>query len=149
VVSSRDLLHGEITEKIIGAFYQVVYELGVGFLESVYERAMVLLLRELGLKAERQVRILVYFRGTVVGDYRADLLVEGVVIVEFKVARIIDPAHEAQFHNHLHACPVEVGLLLRIDEKPEVRRVILTNDRKHHLAGAGPWATVLAERGSE
>ena len=139
----QNLLHGDVTEKVIGAFYQVVYELGPGFLESVYEKAMVILLRELGLEVERQVRILVYFRGIVVGDYRADLLIEKVVIAELKVARAIDPTHEAQLHNHLHACPIEVGLLLRIGDRPEVKRVILTNDRKTHLAGAGPWPTLV------
>jgi len=144
VAPGKDLLHGDVTEKVIGAFYQVVYELGPGFHESVYEKAMMILLRELGLRVERQVRILVYCRGIIVGDYRADLLIENVVIAELKVARAIDPAHEAQLHNHLHACPIEVGLLLRIAAKPEVKRVILTNDRKPYLSGVSPWLAVAS-----
>ena len=85
----RGLKHRELTEKIIGVFYEVYNELGHGFLESVYEEAMAVALPQAGLKLERQVPLRVTFRGAVVGDFRADLLVENAVLLELKAAREI------------------------------------------------------------
>lgn len=133
-----EYLHGDVTRWLIGAFYDVYNELGVGFLEEVYERAMELALSELGLEVRSQVAVPVWFRGHQIGDYIADLLVEGVVIVELKAARGIDPAHESQLLNYLRATAVEVGLLLNFGPKPEVRRRIFDNDRKRLRARPDP-----------
>ena len=104
--------HSELTEKIIGVFYEVYNELGHGFLESVCEGAMAIGLEQAGLRVERQVPIAIWFRGHNIGVFFADLVVEGVVILELKCARNIDPAHEAQVLNYLRATTIEIGLLL-------------------------------------
>ena len=124
------LRHGELTEKIIGIFYDVYNELGYGFLESVYEKAMLKALRSSGLGIESQVSVPVWFRGEQVGDFYADLVVEGAVILELKAARRIERAHEAQLLNYLKATDIEVGLLLNFGEHPEFRRLLLDNERK-------------------
>jgi len=124
------MLHHELTEKIIGVFYAVYNELGHGFLESVYETAMVIALREKGLKVEQQVAVPVWFRGQAIGTFFADLVVEGVVIVELKAVRSIDPGHEAQLLHYLRATDVELGLLLNFGLRPEIKRKIYDNPRK-------------------
>jgi GxxExxY protein len=122
--------HQEITEKIIGVFYEVYNELGHGFLESVYEQSMAIALSEAGLQVVQQAPIAVHFRGRMVGDFRADLLVNNQVIVELKAARAIESAHEAQLMNYLRATKIEVGLLINFGPKPEFKRFIYDNDRK-------------------
>lgn len=119
-----------MTERIIGVFYEVYNELGHGFLESVYEEAMAVALPQAGLKVERQVPLRVTFRGVVVGDFRADLLVENSVLLELKASRDIDPAHEAQLLNYLRATEVEVGLLLNFGPKARFKRLAFENSRK-------------------
>jgi len=122
--------HGKLTHQIIGVFYEVYNELGHGFLESVYENATAIALRAVGLRAEQQAPVPVWFRGQQVGDFRADIVVEGSVIVELKAARAIEPVHEAQLLNYLRATPIEVGLLLNFGPKPEFKRLLFDNDRK-------------------
>jgi GxxExxY protein len=122
------LKHSALTEKIIGA--DVYNELGYGFLESVYEEALAIALRQLGLAVERQVAITVWFRGQAVDDFRADLLVEHTVLVELKAARTLDKAHEAQLLHYLRATEIEVGLLLNFGEQPHFRRLLFDNERK-------------------
>jgi GxxExxY protein len=122
--------HQEITEKIIGAFYEVYNELGHGFLESVYEQSMAIALCEAGLQVVRQAPITVHFRGQMVGDFRADLLVNNQVIVELKAARAIESAFEAQLMNYLRATKVEIGLLMNFGPKPGFKRFIFDNERK-------------------
>jgi GxxExxY protein len=124
------LIHRELTEKIIGTFYEVYNELGHGFIESVYEKSLAIALREKGIEVFQQVAIPVWFRGTQVGDFDADLLVERSVIVELKSARAIDSAHLAQLLNYLKATEIEVGLLLNFGPKPEFKRLIFDNPRK-------------------
>lgn len=125
------LKHHEITDKILHAFFKIVYPaLGYGFLEKVYENALAIALRQMGLKVEQQARILVYFAGEVVGEYFADLLVEDCVIVELKAVQSIAPEHEAQLLNYLRATPYEVGLLLNFGPEPDFRRKAFDNDRK-------------------
>jgi GxxExxY protein len=124
------LLHHEITEKIIKAFYTVYNSLGYGFLERVYEHAMAIELRKLGLTVLEQSPINVYYKGILVGEYFADLLVEGLVIVELKAADGIVEEHEAQLLNYLKATDIEVGLLLNFGPKPQIKRKIFTNDQK-------------------
>lgn len=122
--------HEDLTEKIIGVFYEVYNELGHGFLESVYENAMCIALRSKGLHVESQFSIPVWFRGFQIGSFAADIVVEGIVVVELKAVRSIDPSHEAQLLNYLRATEIEVGLLLNFGVKPEIKRRIFDNPRK-------------------
>ncbi|MCL4529609.1 MAG: GxxExxY protein [Chloroflexi bacterium] len=125
------LKHSKITDKILHAFYKVVYpQLGYGFLEKVYENALVIALTEMGLKVQQQVKIIVYFQGKIVGEYSADLLVEDVVIVELKAVSRLLLEHEAQLLNYLRATPYEVGLLLNFGPKPQFIRKAFDNSRK-------------------
>ena len=122
--------HGEITQKIIGVFYEVYNELGHGFLESVYHRSLVLALQSVGLNVSSRVDIPVWFRGSEVGHFQADILVEQCVLLELKAARALESAHRAQLLNYLRATEIEVGLLLNFGEKPEVKRLIFDNSKK-------------------
>ena len=124
------MLHDVLTSAIIGAFFDVHHELGHGFLESVYERALVIALSRRGLQAEHQVAVQVHYDGQIVGDFYADLIVDRRVIVEIKACRVLHQIHEAQLLNYLRASSMEVGLLLHFAHKPVFRRLILTNDRK-------------------
>ena len=125
--SGLALVHGDLTREIIGAFFDVYNELGYGFVESVYQRALPLVLAGRGLQSVREVPLAVRFRGAMVGDYRADLLVEGKVIVESKVADRILPVHELQLLNYLKATGVTVGLVLNFGPRPTFRRLLLTS----------------------
>lgn len=124
--------HQELTEKIIGVFYEVYNELGPGFLESVYEQSMAIALSEAGLQVVRQAPITVQFRGQMVGDFRADLLMNNQVIVELKAVRTIERIFEAQLMNYLRATNLEIGLLMNFGPKPEFKRFIYHNERKGH-----------------
>ncbi len=124
------LLHSEITDKILNAFYFVYNKLGYGFLEKVYENAMVIKLKELGFSVEQQKNIKVFFEGKVVGEYFADLIVDKKVIVELKVAENLCDEHYFQLINYLKATEMEVGLLLNFGKEPQTKRAIFTNDRK-------------------
>lgn len=130
----RGLIHKELTQRVIGVFYDVYNELGCGFLESVYEESMAVAMRQAGLNVQTQFPVNVWFRGSVVGEFRADLLVENSVFVELKAARCLDPAHEAQLLNYLRATEIEVGLLLNFGPKPEFKRLVYENSRKQARA---------------
>jgi GxxExxY protein len=123
------LKHSELTDKIIGVFYDVYNELGQGFLESTYAEALLLALEESGLHAFREVPVPVWFRNRKVGQYYADLIVEGIVLLELKAARSLESAHEAQLLHYLRATEVEVGLLLNFGARPQFRR-LFDNERK-------------------
>ena len=123
-------LHSEITEQIIGGFYETYNELGHGFLESVYEEALFRVLREKGLRVGRQVPVAVWFRGEQIGQFFADMVVNGSVIIELKAVRVLEPAHEAQLLNYLRATSLEIGLLLNFGPRATVRRMAFSNDRK-------------------
>ena len=125
--------HSDLTEKIIGAFYKVYNALGYGFSEKVYENALAFELRQLGLLVEQQKQILVYYAGQVMGEYAADLVINGVVIIELKAVRQLLEEHEAQLLNYLKATPIEVGLLLTFGPKAEYRRKVYDNERKGSL----------------
>jgi len=125
------LKHSEITDKILHAFYKVVYpQLGYGFLEKVYENALVIALTTMTLRVQQQVKITVYFQQRIVGEYFADLVVEDVVIVELKAVSRLLAEHEAQLLNYLRATPYEVGLLLNFGPKPQFIRKAFDNSRK-------------------
>ncbi len=115
------MLHEEITGKIIKAFYKVNNSLGYGFLEKVYERALIIELKKQGLQVEQQKNIKV-------GDYYADLIVNNLVIIELKAAESLCEEHEAQLINYLRATNIEIGLLLNFGKKPEFRRKIFSNN---------------------
>jgi GxxExxY protein len=134
------LKHSELTELIIGVFYDVYNDLGFGFLESVYRKSLHLALREKDLKVEAEVAVPVFFRGINVGDFRADLVVNDCILLELKTAEAIAIAHEAQLLNYLRATSLEVGLILNFGPKAQVRRLLFDNDRKqvrvHRVGGA-------------
>lgn len=124
------LLHGELTGLILEVFYEVYNELGYGFLESVYKRALLVTLRARGLRALGETPIRVWFRGEDVGDFRADILVEEKIILELQAARALDAAHETKLLNYLRATDKEVGLLLNFGPKPTFKRFLFDNPRK-------------------
>ena len=124
------MLHSDITEKIIEAFYKVYNTLGYGFLEKVYENSVIIKLKQLGFSVEKQKKIKVYFEGNVVGEYIADLIINKKVIIEIKAVEKLCEEHKFQLINYLKATNMEVGLLLNFGKKPEFKRVIFTKDRK-------------------
>ena len=127
---SGTLLHADITDNIIGVFFDVYNELGPGFLEAVYRNAMCIALKSSGLSVEPEAPMNVMFRGEVVGEYRADILVNSVVVLELKTARAIDRIHQAQLMNYLRATKIEIGLLLNFGDKPEFKRLACSRERK-------------------
>jgi len=124
------LKHSHLTDKIIGVFYDVYNELGHGFLESTYSEAMALALTESGLANAREVPVPVWFRGRKVGQYFADLVVESHVLLELKVSRTLESAHEAQLLHYLKSTEIEVGLLFNFGPRPQFRRLLFDNERK-------------------
>ena len=120
----------ELTDKILNVFYKVYGELGYGFLEKIYENAMVIELSKSGLNCMPQSPIRVLYDGQLIGEYFADILVEGKVIVEIKAAKSLIEEHEAQLLNYLKATEIEVGLLLNFGPKAEVKRKAFENTRK-------------------
>jgi GxxExxY protein len=113
----------ELSEKIIGAAFKVSNALGCGFLEKVYENALAHELRKAGLSVVQQHPIPVYYDGVLVGDFFADLLVEGVVLVELKAVRAFDAIHEAQSLNYLKGTGLPLCLLLNFGKpKVEIKR---------------------------
>ncbi len=125
--------HKQLTKQIIQAFYTVYHTLGYGFLEKVYENALAVELREMGLAVVQQAEINVYYTGVLVGKYYADLLVADAVIVEIKAVRELLKVHEAQLLNYLKATPYEVGLLLNFGPQAGIKRKIYDNERKGGL----------------
>jgi GxxExxY protein len=122
--------HSDLTEKIIGAFYAVYSALGYGFLEKNYVKALLIELNRRDMSAQSEVPIAVYYAGQLIGEYRADLVVNNLVIVEVKAAKVLLEEHEAQLLNYLKATPYEVGLLLNFGPKPEQKRRSFDNSRK-------------------
>ncbi|MCP9290447.1 GxxExxY protein [Gracilimonas sediminicola] len=121
------MLHEELTEKIIESFYLVYNKLGYGFLESVYENALLIELKRQGLNVVNQVPIEVQYRNQKVGTFFADVLVEEKVILELKSSRKLLQEHEFQLINYLRATNIEVGLLFNFGKKPEFKRKIFSN----------------------
>jgi len=125
------LLHEELTEIIIKSFYTVYNKLGYGFLEKVYENALLLELKNQGLNCSKQVPIEVYYDDTSVGNYFADILVEDKIILELKAGEgSLIEEHELLLINYLKATDKEVGLLLFFGKKPIFKRKIFTNSSK-------------------
>ncbi len=125
------LMHGDLSRGILGAFYEVYNEMGTGFVEAVYQRALCVALTDRGIQCEREVPIVVRFRHVVVGEYRADLVADGKIIVECKVAEKVQPIHEVQLLNYLKATRISVGLVLCFGSRPLFRRLLLAaRDRR-------------------
>ena len=128
--NSESLLHKNITEEIISAYYFVYNELGYGFLEKVYENAMLLELKSRGFKVESQKIIKVYFKDTIVGEYFADIVVNDKIILELKSCESLASEHEVQLFNYLKATEIEVGLLFNFGKRTAFKRKVFTNDNK-------------------
>ena len=126
----KHLLHGELTEIIISAFYKVYHTLGYGFLETVYRNALAVELGRRGLQVKRETPIEVLYEGVSVGTYRIDLLVAQKIIVEVKTQVALTAVDDKQMGNYLKATPFEVGLLFNFGPEPKFQRIIYTNDRK-------------------
>jgi GxxExxY protein len=125
-----DLLHHDLTQKIIGVYFDVYSELGSGFLERICQSAMVIALREAGLTVLEGARYPVYFRGIELGTFCPDIVVNGLVLVEIKSKSAIHSQDEAQAINYLRVSPLEVALVMNFGPKREYIRRVLTNDRK-------------------
>ncbi len=123
-------LHSETTQKILGVFFDVYNELGGGFLESVYQQALRIALVQAGLRVAAEVSVPVYFRGEIVGNFRADLIVNSVVLLELKAVSAFDREHEGQILHYLRATTLEVGLLLNFGPRAQSKRFILENSKK-------------------
>ena len=123
----------DISDKILNAFFAVYNGLGYGYLEKVYEIAMVFAMRQRGLHVEQQRRISVYIEGIMVGDYYADILVEDKIIVELKAAESIAESHIAQLMNYLKATPCEVGFVLNFGPEASFKRLLFSNFKKRNL----------------
>lgn len=121
--------HSDITDIIIKAFYNVYNLLGYGFLEKVYENALIIELESLGLQVKRQVPIKVYFKEKEIGNYFADIVINDLVIIELKATEVLVEAHEAQLTNYLRATNIEVGLLLNFGKQPQIKRKVFTNNK--------------------
>ena len=124
------LLHRVLTDRILGTFFRVYGVLGFGFAERVYERALANELRDSHLGVELQVKIPVVFRARQVATFRADLVVEGLILLEIKTRARLERSHSAQLLNYLRSTRLEVGLLLNFGLRPEFKRLIFSNHRK-------------------
>ncbi len=116
------MIEDELTAEIIGAAFQVHKTLGAGFLEKVYENAMVIELKKRGLRVAQQAPIVVFYEGIQVGDYFADLLVNEEVVVELKAVEELAPAHEVQLVNYLQGTGLDIGLLINFGSAVKVKR---------------------------
>jgi GxxExxY protein len=124
------LKYKDLTEKIIGCAYKIYNHFGFGFLESVYEKALVLELNAINIKVKSQMPIEVFYQNQSVGLFIADLVVEDKIIIELKSVQQISKAHEVQLVNYLVATGIETGLLINFgEEKVEVKRKY--KERKH------------------
>ena len=121
----NDLKHSEITEKIIGASYKVHNTLGYGFLEKVYQNSLSIELRSLDLEVDVEKPIKVLYNGEIVGNYVADIVVGGKVIVEIKAVKELSDIHEVQLVNYLKATGIEVGLLINFGTSVQVKRRVM------------------------
>jgi GxxExxY protein len=126
------MLHEGLTKLILEACFEVSKELGAGFLESVYEKSLIVALTHKGLSVTSQVPMKVTFRGVVVGDFYADLFVEEKVIIELKAVTRVSPEHKAQVINYLNATGIDVGLLVNFgNSRLEYYRLHKRNDLVH------------------
>jgi GxxExxY protein len=134
VARSTMLLHKEITQKIIDAFFVSYNHLGFGFSEAIYAAALQHELVKAGVRVDREVKVYVrYPNGTILGWVRLDMLVENKIVVETKTLRALPEETEHQVFHYLRSTNLEVGLMLNYGPRPKVKRYLCTNDRKHGL----------------
>ena len=126
----QNFKHSELTEKIINIFYKVYNRLGYGFLEKVYENALMIEFRKQSIPAVSQSPVKVLYEGSIIGEYFADILVDNKVIVEIKATKYLVKENEAQLLNYLKATDSEVGLLFNFGPKPEIKRKAFDNTGK-------------------
>jgi GxxExxY protein len=125
----QSLLHGDLSGRVIGLYYDVYNDLGPSLPEAAYQRSMAIALTEAGLLCEREVPIQAMFRGHVVGEYRIDLVVERQIILECKTADSLSPNFQAQVRTYLKVSGLSLGLILLFGCKPAVQRVIYETAR--------------------
>lgn len=114
--NAQELLHRDLTEMVLGCCFDVMNELGVGFLESVYKKSLMILTQKKGLNVRQEVPFEVFFQGEKVGHYFADIIIENKVIVELKCCKNLLPEHQAQLINYLKAAKIPVGLLVNFGQ---------------------------------
>lgn len=124
----KNYKHLEITEKIIGAAYKVHNTLGSGFLEKVYQNSLVIEIQALGFSVAVEKPLKVHYHGEVVGNYVADIIVEGKVLLEIKAVKELSGIHEAQILNYLKATGIEVGLLINFGKSVNIKRRIMDKE---------------------
>ena len=124
------MMYEDKSDKVINAFYKVYNRLGYGFLEKVYQNALLIELQSMGFDVKSQYPIKVYYEEYEVGEYYADILVDDCIIIENKAMEALREEHECQLINYLKATDIEIGLLFNFGKKPDFKRKIFTNDRK-------------------
>ena len=125
------LLHNEITDKIIYCFYHVYNKLQYGYLEKVYQNALVIELKKQGFLVETEKKLSVYYDNVLVGVYYADIVVNDLVILELKTVDTLLEEHFNQLKSYLRSTHMEVGLLLNFGPKAQFKRCLFTNDKKN------------------
>jgi len=128
-----ELLHKDLSDKIIGAYYNIYNTLGFGFLEKVYENVYSVELKSLNLDFQTQKPIEAYYKSEKVGLFIADIVAEGKIILEHKAAENLCPEHEYQLLNDLKATNIEVGFIFNFGKKPQFKRLVFDNNRKKLL----------------
>ncbi len=126
----KNFPHQELTKKIIGIYYDVYNELGYGFLERVYQNAMLIELKKRGFQVECNKKLIVYYKQDIVGEYVPDIIVNDLIILELKAVEYLIEAHENQILNYLKATDCEIGLVLNFGKDPQFIRKIFTNNFK-------------------
>lgn len=121
---AAEILYKELTDKVIRCFYNVFDSLRGGFLESVYENSLMVEFRHMGIAAENQKDLNVYYRNELVGEFRADIVVEEKILIEIKAVNRLLPIHEAQLINYLKSTSIKIGLLVNFGERLEFKRKI-------------------------
>ena len=130
---NRRLIGAELTRRVVGAFFETYNEIGFGFSEAVCAGCLGIVLQERGIDFRREPAVDVFFRRRRIGRTRPDFIVEGLLVIELKALRALEPWNTVQMLNYLRATTLEVGLLLNFGHVPEFKRFIYTNDRKKHL----------------
>ncbi|OIN94789.1 MAG: GxxExxY protein [Anaerolineae bacterium CG03_land_8_20_14_0_80_58_20] len=125
--------HSELSQKIIKVFYDVHNELGYGFSEKVYQKAYAIALRQDGMKVDEQIPIKVYFRGQLVGEFFADMIINDLILLELKAAEAIIEEFEAQLLNYLKSTEIEVGYVMNFGKSASFKRKVFDNERKGSL----------------
>ena len=126
----KNFPHQELTKSIIGIYYNVYNELGFGFLEKVYHKALLFELKNNGYKIDSEKKVNVYYKNEIVGEYIPDIIINDSVIVELKCVEYLTDIHENQLLNYLKATDCEVGLILNFGKDTQFIRKIFTNDLK-------------------